>query len=232
MRADLEHLKTAAVYPGHPVTIGYLITLLYPSYEAAVESVYGRDDGRYISTHACCNNDIPGAGGNVHSGERLLQRLRNGEDITDVYAWADEVWRGCDSQATGGHYTEERYPDPVERQRWKDKTIQRWKDGQAQADALKEKLVFRSAWWKQRAQPPAEVGDVLLNTKTGREFVVDGVLVTPYQADAPALRLNPKSPYEYTVSLRALATGASTKLTSRGTLPAYWVPEQLTYPSP
>jgi len=89
LRFDRDNLDGEfAVYPGHPVTIAYLIMKKYPSLAAASE------------VHECgfraalADNDIPGAGGRVYAAMSLLQRRAEGASWEELFARADEIWEG------------------------------------------------------------------------------------------------------------------------------------------
>ncbi len=110
-----------AVYPGHPVTIALAIVETYTSYEDATTVDPGKEFSRALS-----NTEIPGAGGNVYNA---LHMLKNLEKISweEAIRLADQTWASCDDQKN-------RYPE-------------RWKAGQEQADALKDRLrVALQAW--------------------------------------------------------------------------------------
>lgn len=122
MKDDRKHLDGKfSVYPGHPITIAYLITMEYASYE----------DATVPTKHGWCvavgNSNIPGAGGNVHSAVDVLAKLKNGMSIDEVFAHADGNWSRCDSQ-------EKSNPD-------------RWREGQDQADLVKPKLREKIKTW-------------------------------------------------------------------------------------
>ena len=68
-----------AIYPGHPVTIAYIIMSKYKNLEMAQALALG-------------NNDIPGAGGRVNSALRLLQERNEGKGLMELFEWADSVW--------------------------------------------------------------------------------------------------------------------------------------------
>lgn len=140
MRADYQHLPgdsldaRIAVYPGHPITIAYLITMKYPNFESAFVKV-----GKWGDAAALADCDIPGAGGNVSAALELLFWLRDGtfkkvgsksgRKTWDVaVSWADDYWSRCDSQ----NMTHQ----------------ERWKKGQEQADQIKPLLKARRSWWK------------------------------------------------------------------------------------
>lgn len=142
MRNDLEILGEFSVYPGHPVTIAYLITKLYHNYEEAAKRT------EYGFPVALGDNRIPGAGGNVYTALSLLEYLKNGtfckraEDKGlsiwgTALAWADEQWASCDSQAKGGYNTKN--PDYY---------IKRCQEGQQQADKFKPLLKEQETWWE------------------------------------------------------------------------------------
>ena len=132
MRADFDHLDgETIVYPGHPITLAYLITFEYASLEAA--TLKGA-----AYPLALENSRIPGAGGNVYNAIDLLRRVRQGVPIEDALLWADQAWGYCDAQARGGN-------DPDDPKFGRDHYIARWKKGQEQADKYKERLRERLA---------------------------------------------------------------------------------------
>ncbi len=124
MSRDFEFLGEAAVYPGHPITLAYLITKVFPSYGEAVKVHAGRN-----YSAALASTDIPGAGGCVHEALSLLHGLREGEfsSLEEAFSWADQDWSRTDSQ---------KVRDP-----------ERWRQGQEQADRVKPLLADRSFWW-------------------------------------------------------------------------------------
>lgn len=133
-RADFEHLRVASVYPGHPITVAYLITQTYPDFDSAF--FRGEKDGYEA---ALADWTIPGAGGNVSAALELLHYLRHGtfkkaarEQKISVWGfackWADDYWRRCDDQAKADS--------------------PRWKEGQDQADGIKPLLKSQQAWWR------------------------------------------------------------------------------------
>lgn len=138
MRDDRTILGEFSVYPGHAITIAYLITKVFPTYEAATAPSYDRAGKPLGWCEALSNNDIPGAGGNVHNGVDVLRKLHEGQDIETVYAWADQVWASCDTQ-------KERRPD-------------RWKQGQDQADTVKPRLAAEIADWFARSYEQSSFG--------------------------------------------------------------------------
>jgi hypothetical protein len=124
-RIDTERLRNEAVYPGHAITLAYLIVNLYPSLEAA--SAPGRhftaveEDGR-----------LPGAGGHQNQAVELLRQLALGRDWDTVAGRADESWARCDGQKNGG-YGEFAQKNP-------DYYADRWRRGQEQADRIRPLL--------------------------------------------------------------------------------------------
>lgn len=89
---EIEVLGSPAVYPGHPLTIAFMITHVFDSLDEAKKEAPG------------CG-DIPGAGGNVYFALSLLDYLKNGT-ISDkeFFERADRSWDTCDDQ-------KERYPE-------------------------------------------------------------------------------------------------------------------------
>ncbi len=125
-----------AVYPGHPITLAYLIVCKYNSYEEAA----GIPDGRPYPG-ALGDIDIPGAGGNVHNALDVLRRaVKEKTPIEQVFAFADETWGYCDGMAKGGN-------KPDDPKFGRDYYLARYNAGQKQADSVKEKLRERLATW-------------------------------------------------------------------------------------
>lgn len=84
-------LTEPAVYPGHPVTIAYIIFQKYSSLEDAFAT-------GYQFPRALEDNDIPGAGGRVHAALRFLRGYQGGQELKELFALADRIWaseRGC-----------------------------------------------------------------------------------------------------------------------------------------
>jgi hypothetical protein len=106
-----------SVYPGHPLTIAYIISVAFASMDEALAPP--KHGGDYPSHEALANIRIPGAGSEVWGGITLLQRLRDEEITVDqAVRLADDHWLGV---TTDGH-RDARAP------------------GQAQADMVKPKL--------------------------------------------------------------------------------------------
>ena len=138
--------KEWSVYPGHPVTVAYLIVKIYPNYEEA----FAGDGTVWDYPNALSDNRIPGAGGNVSSAISLLRDLREsnhklsakGKECSvweAAMCWAAESWSTCDGQAKGGY--DGNSAELVKR--YKD----RWKLGQEQADRLEPLLLECENWW-------------------------------------------------------------------------------------
>jgi hypothetical protein len=125
MDQELKNLKRDAVYPGHQITLAYLITRAFPTFESAF--VKSKDDGWGSYPAALGSSLIPGAGSCVHAALSLLVKLRKGTPIEQAFKEADDTWERVDSQMTA-------YP-------------KRWKEGQEQADLVKPLLKAQSAWW-------------------------------------------------------------------------------------
>lgn len=91
MRTDFDILGESAVYPGHPITLAYLITQNYDSLAAVLAPCY--DNYGYKQTWCAAVGDsrIPGAGGNVHAAVDLLKNLVAGNEnealTRALYLW-------------------------------------------------------------------------------------------------------------------------------------------------
>lgn len=82
----------ASVYPGHPLTIAYLITKAHASFEeAAAPTCHG-------FARAIGNGEVPGAGGNVRHGLEVLRKLYKGWDLPKAAEWAKQIWARTDRQ--------------------------------------------------------------------------------------------------------------------------------------
>lgn len=119
MRAELDLPDGASVYPGHPLTIAYLITKAHSCFEeAAAPTCHG-------FARALGNNEVPGAGGNVHHGLEVLRKLHKGWDLPKAAEWAKQIWARTDRQ---------------------DHVVQ----GQEQADKVLPLLATNPTWWQPR----------------------------------------------------------------------------------
>lgn len=132
-----------SIYPGHPVTIAYLIVNIFPTYESA----FAKPDGSpYSSALGSCK--IPGAGGNVSDALCLLKYLHDGIPWSLAIKDADDGWARCDGQAKGGYEWGKKEKTPEETQARIKHYQDRWRKGQQQADKLKLKLFKLADWWK------------------------------------------------------------------------------------
>lgn len=138
-----------SVYPGHPVTVAYLITQIFPTYEEAFDTPEGVTYGGAIGS---CK--IPGAGGNVYEALDLLSRLRDGMPWSLAIKYANDSWFSCDSQGSGGYvYGMEGKQETEEEQNKREIRYKaRWKKGQQQADKLQVRLAKQSDWWELPAE--------------------------------------------------------------------------------
>jgi hypothetical protein len=140
--------KDSSVYPGHPITVAYLITKIFPTFEEAFDS----SDSKWNDANALASSKIPGAGGNVSAALSFLRYLRD-ESLTwdKAVLWADDYWKNCDNQAKGS------WRSPNEKG-WEphiddkpctpeDYYKNRWRKGQDQADKIKPLLKERDFWW-------------------------------------------------------------------------------------
>lgn len=116
MNRDYELLGEVAVYPGHPITLAYLITQVFLSYEEAAKI----SAGDFFCPAALGSSDIPGAGACVYEALSLLQDFYGLHTLEEAFSAADRYWSSTDSQA-------ERDPE-------------RWRKGQEQADRVKPLL--------------------------------------------------------------------------------------------
>jgi hypothetical protein len=73
------------IYPGHPITLAVQIARAFPTFAAA------RAPSSHGWPEALSSDKVDGAGGNVYTALQALGKLRKGESIESVLAWAD----GC-----------------------------------------------------------------------------------------------------------------------------------------
>jgi hypothetical protein len=134
-----------AVYPGHPLVIAYLIVCKYGSYEEAA----GIPDGSPYPG-ALGDVDIPGAGGNVSNALHVLMLIKkNGNTIDDAFARGDLMWGRCDGMEDGG-------PTPNDPKFGREHYLRRYKAGQDQADAIKDRLREKLVTWPAKGWPRPE----------------------------------------------------------------------------
>lgn len=131
---DHEVLGEFAVYPGHPVTLAYIITQVFDTYEEASGRSCSCGSGLHLCgkgwPNALGDSAVPGAGGNVYGALDLLARLHKGMSWDDAIKHAVDYWDRCDSQKTA-------YP-------------KRHQEGQEQAEKFLQKLKDQSAWWSKK----------------------------------------------------------------------------------
>lgn len=124
LQQDLQYSvfgPEGAVYPGHCVTLAYLILHAFPSLEAAKHRSKGAS-----CPDALSDSRIPGAGGPVYAALRVLElAFEHGVDAALEYG--DEIWR----QETSSGYQNRREP------------------GQLQADGIKADFRERFNAWAQ-----------------------------------------------------------------------------------
>ncbi len=129
MAADYRLFREAfgnpefAVYPGHPVTIAWVIVQAFPTFDSAFKNT------EFDFPAALGSPDIPGAGGCVYGALDFLSSLRKGTcSEVEAFRRADEYWTTTDDNRT-------QYPE-------------KWQEGQKQADRIKELLRAHRGWWK------------------------------------------------------------------------------------
>ena len=148
MRIDQElfrslGLDSTAIYPGHPITIAFCIMKAFPDYASAAEHPNNE------APAALASSRIPGAGGCVYNALQLLRSLRDGVSLKAAFEDADATWDRVDNHKDGGgSYAK----DEASRERY----LQTWKDGQAQADLIKPLFSGNEAWW-QGVEPDHEL---------------------------------------------------------------------------
>ena len=111
MRSDIDLLGESAAYPGHPVTLGYLIFKHFRSMGEASERPEGHQCPRALSSSA-----IPGAGGCVYDALRFLRDLKEGVEFTEAVDRANTSWGQRDNH--------------------KEDDLPRYHEGQKQADRV------------------------------------------------------------------------------------------------
>lgn len=122
-----------AVYPGHAVTLAFIIVKAFPTYEEAFAHKHST-----AWCDAIGDFRIPGAGGNVADAMHILRHLKRRMAFNLAMAVADDRWARCDSQR-GGFLG--RNPEQAQN------LFTRWQKGQEQADKVKPLLEACSAWW-------------------------------------------------------------------------------------
>lgn len=125
MYLEMNELGEAAVYPGHPVVVAYLIMKKFDTFEDAS----GKSPNCEYK-NALVDNEIPG-GGEVHMALDLVKHITEGEDINDLFDEFSERWeRGM----AGGH-------------------TERVKPGQEQAERIKGKFIqFAGEWLENQSK--------------------------------------------------------------------------------
>lgn len=121
-----------AVYPGHPVSLAYLIMLKYPSLEAASYRPKSKDPSVQKFPRALSDGDIPCAGGNVYGALDTLKRARD-TSPEEAFEYGSDWWRRC---ASGSNYGN------------------RQEAGQVQAEGIKEAFLAKAAEWVTSTTPP------------------------------------------------------------------------------
>lgn len=123
-----------SVYPGHPITIAYIIVKVFPTYAAAFKNT------EHNFCEALGSIDIPGAGGNVNNALHFLVQLHQRTPFERAVEVANSMWDNCDNQREGGGIFA---PNEESRQRF----LRRWEEGQAQAELVKPHLWACRDWW-------------------------------------------------------------------------------------
>ena len=118
MTISFEWLEHKAIYPGHPVTLAYMIVCRYASLKEATAK--GQNYPKPLEDHR-----IPGGGGNIHAALDFLRLAKDG--LAPAFEWADRSWERCDGQKVSN--------------------TRRWRDGQAQADEIKPLLAEKLREW-------------------------------------------------------------------------------------
>lgn len=139
------------VYPGHPIVIAYCITKVFNSLAEASS----RKDREYPA--ALESGDINGASGNVYAGLDLLHRIslrliHNNEPRTSAISaeleLADRYWYNCDGQGKGGGcFQNNNYESARDQEIKMLKMLDRWADGQLQANFIKPYLINALNKW-------------------------------------------------------------------------------------
>lgn len=123
---DVLDFSRAAIYPGHPLVLSWIIVHAYPSFKEAARV---QEPSGYPA--ALTSPNIPGAGGNVHAALDFLRRVAEGTPIDKAIARADDFWALCDGQRDGNT-----------------RLFARWQQGQNQAARVKETLVRKLETWR------------------------------------------------------------------------------------
>lgn len=129
MASNFEHqfFPEGAVYPGHPNALALIIMEKYTSYAAATE----KEEGKQYSP-ALCDDDIPGAGGNVYSALDLLaMMLKVGPE--EAFAHGNQMWVRMVGPGTGN----------IEKA---------FEPGQAQVDRIADVFLEKARSWDRATQ--------------------------------------------------------------------------------
>jgi hypothetical protein len=122
LRADLDLPGGPSIYPGHGITVAYLITQSHPCFEEASAPT------RHGWPRALSNSDVPGSGDGLYRGLDVLRRLHEGADLPVVVARAREAWESVTANG------------------FQDKRLA----GQEQADKVLPLLAGNPTWWQPR----------------------------------------------------------------------------------
>jgi len=96
MRQDKELLGDWSVYPGHPVTIAFLIIHKYPS---LYEALYRKNSDSDCAALKDC--DIPGSGNAVYLALDLLKELKNTPSLEETIQTHSRRW--VENRKSGDH---------------------------------------------------------------------------------------------------------------------------------
>lgn len=154
------------IYPGHPITIAYLITKTFSCFEEASAP----------TSHGWCralgDGRIPGAGGPVSAGVQFLEKLYKGDDLKDVVERAREIWRSETSAAYQDKYLagEEQASQclPLLDPSW-------WKPRQRGA-ILDETRLYRYRLWRPTGSGSGVCYFLMLNPSTADETIDDNTI--------------------------------------------------------
>lgn len=88
--ATASHLRDAfgsAVYPVHPLVAATYALVAFETFEAALEPT----EHGYSALVA--SSRVPGSGDAAYAADRVLRRIRDGDEVDEVLAFADDYWR-------------------------------------------------------------------------------------------------------------------------------------------
>lgn len=123
-----------AVYPGHPLTVAYVIMSVFPGPE---EALAPSKHGHWSVCVGCA--DVPGAGDGANAGADVCQMLADGKAPEDAAKFADDTWLRMVNPEGSNHPSA-------------------WKPGQEQADKFRDRFLELAKVWGKDVDKGSRVG--------------------------------------------------------------------------